>query len=85
MSKTDEKIKNIINENLEKHIEVVNERTRCDIYYNSLLANCLISISDTPHPIAISILNFFLGTYEYFKENNIKNNLLQAAYLTEFC
>jgi len=61
----------------------ITSNTRCDIYDNSLLANCLISISDTPHPIAISILNFFLGTYQYFKENNIKNNLIQAAYLID--
>ena len=33
MSKTEEKIKNIINENLEKHIEVVNERIGGAFFY----------------------------------------------------
>jgi len=53
---------------------------RCDIYDNSLLANCLICLSDTPHPIAVSILNFFAGTYQYFVDNNEQKSLISAAY-----
>ena len=37
MSKTDEKIKNIINENLEKHIEVVNERIGGAFFYGVMV------------------------------------------------
>jgi len=37
MSKTEEKIKNIINENLEKHIEVVNERIGGAFFYGVML------------------------------------------------
>ena len=37
MSKTDEKIKNIMNENLEKHIEVVNERIGGAFFYGVMI------------------------------------------------
>jgi len=37
MSKTEEKIKNIINENLEKHIEVVNERIGGAFFYGVMV------------------------------------------------
>lgn len=37
MSKTEEKIKNIINENLEKHIEVVNERIGGAFFYGVMI------------------------------------------------
>jgi len=37
MSKTEEKIKNIINENLEKHIEVVNERIVGAFFYGVMV------------------------------------------------
>lgn len=37
MSKTEEKIKNIMNENLEKHIEVVNERIGGAFFYGVMV------------------------------------------------
>jgi hypothetical protein len=37
MSKTEEKLKNIVNENLEKHIEVVNDRIGGAFFYGVIV------------------------------------------------
>lgn len=44
MSKTEEKIKNIMNENLEKHIEVVNERIGGAFFYG-IMVGIILSYS----------------------------------------